>query len=259
MTVQLTVIRYQVINPQPSSTLILLLCELPENIQNSTEELEDEKEEEPGNIKPTILAVGVLTASTELPDIVKEQTYLKELYVNNTSIQTTPKYIQMFRKLIVLDVSHNKIRCLPSEIGYLENLKEFNIHFNNLQIIPPELGNCENLEKFDLSGNLELTELPFELSSLKKVTFVDVSANKFSSLPICVLRMSSLQRLDISSNKLQDLPQGIDRNTTLEYQYIKLIDSLCLEAKEEKESTKDREYFEKEFMKTYIEDLTYRG
>ncbi|XP_041420571.1 leucine-rich repeat-containing protein 2 isoform X2 [Xenopus laevis] len=187
----------------------------------------------------------------EFPDSLREQTHLKELHVNNTSIQAIPDYIQTFQKLIVLDMSHNKIRCLPPEIGYLANLKEFNISFNNLQIIPPELGNCENLEKLDLSGNLELTELPFELSSLKKVTFVDVSANKFSSIPICVLRMSSLQWLDISSNKLQDLPQDIDR-------YIKLLDSLCLEAKEEKEMTQDREYFEKEFMKAYIEDLTER-
>ncbi|KAE8633322.1 hypothetical protein XENTR_v10001842 [Xenopus tropicalis] len=243
----------------------------------------------------------------ELPDSLREQTHLKQLHVNNTRIQTIPDYIQLFQKLIVLDLSHNKIRCLPPEIGYLANLKEFNISFNNLQIIPPELGNCENLEKLDLSGNLELTELPFELSSLKKVTFVDVSANKFSSIPICVLRMSSLQWLDISSNKLQDLPQDIDRLEELEtlmlqknkitylsaeitnltklkllvvsgeslveipsaleenpsLKYIKLLDNpietnVCLDAKEERESTQDQEYFEKEFMKAYIEDLTER-
>ena len=35
--------------------------------------------------------------------------------------------------------------------------------FNRLKSIPPELGDCENLEKLDCSGNLELTELPFEV------------------------------------------------------------------------------------------------
>nr|KAF6310774.1 leucine rich repeat containing 2 [Myotis myotis] len=93
----------------------------------------------------------------------------------------------------------------------LKNLKELNVSFNHLKSIPPELGECENLEKLDCSGNLELTELPFELSNLKQVTFVDLSANKFSSVPICVLRMSSLQWLDISNNSLSDLPQDIDR------------------------------------------------
>ncbi|CAH2294324.1 leucine-rich repeat-containing 2 [Pelobates cultripes] len=147
----------------------------------------------------------------ELPESLKEKTYLKELRVNKTRIQIIPNYIQFFIDLKILDVSQNKITCLPPEIGYLANLKELNVSFNNLKNIPPELGDCENLEKLDFSGNLDLTELPFELSNLKKVTFIDLSANKFSSVPICVLRMSKLQWLDISSNNLKDLPQDIDR------------------------------------------------
>lgn len=47
--------------------------------------------------------------------------------------------------------------------GRLKNLKELNVRFNHLKSIPPELGDCENLEKLDCSGNLELTELPFEV------------------------------------------------------------------------------------------------
>lgn len=47
--------------------------------------------------------------------------------------------------------------------GCLKNLKELNVSFNYLKSIPPELGDCENLEKLDCSGNLELTELPFEV------------------------------------------------------------------------------------------------
>ncbi|KAM4809075.1 leucine-rich repeat-containing protein 2 [Rhinophrynus dorsalis] len=243
----------------------------------------------------------------ELPDSLKEQIHIKELHVNKTRIQKIPDYIQIFQDLRVLNMSQNKINCLPPEIGNLTNLRELNISFNNLQTIPPELGDCENLEKLDLSGNLELTELPFELSSLKKVTFVDVSANKFSSIPICVLRMSSLQWLDISSNKLKDLPQDIDRLEELEtlmlhknnitylpaeltnisklkllvvsgdslaeipsalvenpyLKYIKILDnpidgSLCTDAENQEESDQDREQFEKEFMKAYIEDLAER-
>lgn len=47
--------------------------------------------------------------------------------------------------------------------GCLKNLKELNVSFNHLKSIPPELGECENLKKLDCSGNLELTELPFEV------------------------------------------------------------------------------------------------
>uniref|UniRef100_A0A8C5LMQ8 Leucine rich repeat containing 2 n=1 Tax=Leptobrachium leishanense TaxID=445787 RepID=A0A8C5LMQ8_9ANUR len=243
-----------------------------------------------------------------LPESLKEKTYLRELHVNNTRIQTIPEYIQFFQELKVLDLSQNKINHLPSEIGYLAKLKEFNVSFNNVKNVPAELGDCENLEKLDLSGNLQLEELPFELSNLKKVTFIDLSANKFSSIPICVLRMSMLQWLDISGNNLKDLPQDIDRLDQLEtlllhkneitylpleltnisslrllvvsgdklieipsallenplLKYVKILDNPIEDethiedVNDIEESNQEREKFEKEFMKAYIEDIAER-
>ncbi|KAM7064029.1 leucine-rich repeat-containing protein 2 isoform 1-T2 [Molossus nigricans] len=245
---------------------------------------------------------------TELPDSLKEQTHLKEWHINNTLIQTIPTYIELFQAMRILDLPKNQISHLPAEIGCLKNLKELNVRFNHLQSIPPELGDCENLEKLDCSGNLELAELPFELSNLKQVTFVDISANKFSSVPICVLRMSSLQWLDISNNSLSDLPQDIDRleelQTFLLYKnkltylphallnlkkltllvvsgddlvelptalcdsstplkFVNLMDNpiantQCQDGDEMRESEQDRQHFDKEVMKAYIEDLKER-
>ncbi|XP_044302033.1 leucine-rich repeat-containing protein 2 isoform X1 [Varanus komodoensis] len=246
---------------------------------------------------------------TEFPDSLKEQTYLKEWHINNTMIATIPTYIALFQELRILELSSNQITELPIEIGCLKKLKELNVSFNCLKTIPPELGNCENLEKLDISGNLEIAELPFELSNLKQMTFVDVSANKFPSIPICVLRMSSLQWLDMSSNNLKDLPQDIDRleelqtlllhknkltylpqalvnmsklsllvvsgdglvqmptaicESTTGLKFISLKDNPLetisfQEIEEITESDRDRELFEKEFMKAYIMDLRERG
>ncbi|XP_029100140.1 leucine-rich repeat-containing protein 2 [Monodon monoceros] len=242
----------------------------------------------------------------ELPDSLKEQTHLKEWHISNTLIQIIPKYIELFQAMRILDLPKNQISCLPAEIGRLKNLKELNVRFNHLKSIPPELGDCENLEKLDCSGNLELTELPFELSNLKQVSFVDISGNKFSSVPICVLRMSNLQWLDISNNNLSDLPQDIDRlrelQTFLLYKnkltylpfallnlkkltllvvsgdhlvelptalsdsstplkFVSLIDNPIENTQcqdETMESEQDRQHFDKEFMKAYIEDLKER-
>ncbi|KAM4821677.1 leucine-rich repeat-containing protein 2 [Thomomys bottae] len=147
----------------------------------------------------------------ELPDWLKEQTHLKEWHIQNTQIQAIPAYLELFQAMRILDLPKNQILYLPAEIGRLKNLKKLNVSFNHLKTIPPELGDCENLERLDCSGNLDLTELPFELSNLKQVNFLDLSANKFCSVPVCVLRMSSLQWFDISNNSLNDLPQDIDR------------------------------------------------
>lgn len=244
----------------------------------------------------------------EFPDSLKEQTHLKEWHISNTLIQIIPKYIELFQAMRILDLPKNQISRLPAEIGCLKNLKELNVSFNHLKSIPPELGDCENLEKLDCSGNLELTELPFELSNLKQVSFVDISANKFASVPICVLRMSNLKWLDISNNNLSDLPQDIDRleglqtfllyknkltylpyallnlkkltllvvsgdhlvelptalcdsSTPLKFVSLKdnpLENTQCQDGDEMMESERDRQHFDKEFMKAYIEDLKER-
>ena len=55
--------------------------------------------------------------------------------------------------------------------GRLQNLRELNVSFNHLKSIPPELGDCENLEKLDCSGNLELTELPFEVRKRSRLHY----------------------------------------------------------------------------------------
>ncbi|XP_069481773.1 leucine-rich repeat-containing protein 2 [Ambystoma mexicanum] len=243
----------------------------------------------------------------EFPDSLREQTHLKEWHISNTQIHTIPAYIALFQELRVLELSQNLISQLPPEIGYLHNLKELNVSFNRLTCIPPELGNCENVEKMDFSGNLELTELPFELSNLKQVSFVDLSDNKFPTIPICILRMPNLEWLDLSSNNLKDLPEDIDRlnelktlllqKNMLKYlpwsltnmpklsmlivsgdslvempsalletpslKFISLRDStvsadLNAEIKEERDSCRDLQQFEKEFMRAYIEDIVER-
>ncbi|KAM5292602.1 leucine-rich repeat-containing protein 2 [Ctenodactylus gundi] len=244
---------------------------------------------------------------TELPESLKEQTHLKEWHVSNTLVQIIPTYIELFQAMRILDLPRNQISSLPAEIGCLKNLRELNVSFNHLRSVPPELGDCETLERLDCSGNLELTELPFELSNLKRVTFVDISANKFSSVPICVLRMSSLQWLDISSNHLSDLPQDIDRLEELQsfllyknqltylphallnlkkltllvvsgdrlvevptalcdsstpVRFVSLmdnpIDKTPSQEGQETETEQDRQHFDKEFMRAYIEDLQER-
>ncbi|XP_012885738.1 PREDICTED: leucine-rich repeat-containing protein 2 [Dipodomys ordii] len=244
----------------------------------------------------------------ELPDFLKEQTHLEEWHIHSTLIQVIPTYIELFQAMRILDLPKNHILHLPAEIGRLKNLKELNVSFNHLKSIPPELGDCEKLERLDCSGNLDLIELPFELSNLKQLTFVDLSDNKFSSVPVCVLRMSSLQWLDISSNSLSDLPQDIDRleelhsfllyknkltylphallnlkklallvvsgdhlvefptalcDSSTPLKFISLMDNpidktQCQDGSKIMESERDRQHFDKEVMRAYIEDLRER-
>uniref|UniRef100_A0A670JDP3 Leucine rich repeat containing 2 n=1 Tax=Podarcis muralis TaxID=64176 RepID=A0A670JDP3_PODMU len=223
---------------------------------------------------------------TEFPDSLKEQTHLKEWHISNTMITTIPAYIALFQELRVLELPSNLITELPTEIGRSPETLESPM-------------DCKKIKPIHSEGN----------HNLKKVTFVDVSANSFPSIPICVLRMSSLQWLDMSSNNLKDLPQDIDRLEELQTlllqkneltylpqalvnmskltllavsgdKLVKMPTAICesttglkfislkdnplettsfQEIDEITESDRDRELFEKEFMKAYITDLRERG
>uniref|UniRef100_A0A3B4FA08 Disease resistance R13L4/SHOC-2-like LRR domain-containing protein n=1 Tax=Pundamilia nyererei TaxID=303518 RepID=A0A3B4FA08_9CICH len=147
----------------------------------------------------------------DFPRELQWMTYLKEWHVRRTRICQLPDYLALFTQLTVLDIPKNAITELPPEIGKLTVLRELYVSYNRLSRVPPELGNCEKLERLELAGNHNLSELPFELSSLKQLVHLDIAENRFVSIPICALRMTSLQLLDLSNNCMTDLPQDMDR------------------------------------------------
>uniref|UniRef100_A0A3Q3IN90 Leucine rich repeat containing 2 n=1 Tax=Monopterus albus TaxID=43700 RepID=A0A3Q3IN90_MONAL len=147
----------------------------------------------------------------DFPRELQWMTYLKEWHVSGTRICRLPDYLARFTQLTVLEIPKNTIAELPPAIGKLTELRELNVSYNRLSQVPPELGKCEKLERLELAGNYNLSQLPFELSGLKRLVHLDIAENRFVSIPICALRMSSLQLLDLSNNSLSDLPQDMDR------------------------------------------------
>lgn len=59
--------------------------------------------------------------------------------------------------------------------------------------------------------NFEKPCLPLQLSSLFKLTHLDLSMNNFTTIPLAVLNMPALEWLDMGSNRLEQLPNAIER------------------------------------------------
>ncbi len=66
----------------------------------------------------------------------------------------------------------------------------------------------EKLTQLDISGN-KLTSLPFGISKLKNLIQLDISGNKLTYLPSEISKLKNLKELGISENKLISLPPGI--------------------------------------------------
>ncbi|KAM4578040.1 leucine-rich repeat-containing protein 2 [Fundulus diaphanus] len=186
-------------------------------VQQQDESVQQE-EEHPGQKSLVFQLEG--DGWMDVPRELQWRTYLQEWHIRRTRIRQLPDFLALFTHLTVLEIPKNLLTELPPEIGKLSELRTLNVSYNRLSRVPAELGQCERLERLELAGNRGLRELPFELSSLKQLLHLDISENCFVSIPICALRMTSLQLLDLSNNHLTDLPQDMDRLEELVTLYV---------------------------------------
>lgn len=174
---------------------------------------------------------------------------LESLMLGYNQIETLPPLLTGLTALTLLDVSHNKITVIPRVLGKCHLLKSLIVEGNRIISPPPlilemgtgpvifylqQLCDAESTGRIYLPG-LELTQLPQEMAELHRVTSVDVSRNKLTTVrPLGLLtrmtalnmsgnmlrecdedlrEMRLLQELDLSRNKIVSLVSCI-RNMT---------------------------------------------
>ncbi|KAJ7335607.1 hypothetical protein JRQ81_013548 [Phrynocephalus forsythii] len=210
---------------------------------------------------------------------------LKVLELSSNQITELPVEIGCLKKLKELNVSFNRLKAVPPELGNCENLEKLDLSGNlELTELPFELSNLKqatfvdisankfpsvpicvlrmpNLQWLDLSSN-NLKDLPQDMDRLEALQTLLLQKNKLTYLPHALVKMSKLKLLVVSSNNLVEMPSAIcDSTTGLKFISLKdnpLEKTSFQETEEITESDRDRELFEKEFMKAYIIDLKER-
>ncbi|MBN1984190.1 MAG: leucine-rich repeat domain-containing protein [Chitinivibrionales bacterium] len=132
---------------------------------------------------------------------IEQLTELRELVLNDNSLQELPLQLWNCTKLSHLEIRDNYIRSLPKEISQ-----------------------CQNLEILDLRSN-QLDSLPSEIGNLKALKILKLWSNNLQTLPVSIGELSSLQELYLRFNKLTYLPESI---TNLQLTYLDIMDNqLC--------------------------------
>ncbi|KGL93972.1 Leucine-rich repeat-containing protein 2 [Charadrius vociferus] len=210
---------------------------------------------------------------------------LRVLELSKNQINHLPVEIGCLKNLKVLNVSFNNLKSVPPELGDCENLEKLDLS-GNMEIteLPFELSNLKqvtvvdvsankfhsipicvlrmsNLQWLDISSN-NLKDLPEDIDRLEQLQTLLLQKNKLTYLPRALVNMPKLSLLVVSGDDLVEIPTAICESTT-GLKFISLKDSpvetiVCEDTEEIIESERDREQFEKEFMKAYIEDLKER-
>ncbi|NXW05496.1 LRRC7 protein, partial [Fregetta grallaria] len=167
--------------------------------------------------------------NNEFSELVLEQIQnLKELWMDNNSLQILPGSIGKLKQLVYLDVSKNRIETVDLDISGCEGLEDLLLSSNMLQQLPDSIGEKSSgflvvfytsnkciynfslslLEEFDCSCN-ELESLPSTIGYLHNLRTLAVDENFLPELPREIGSCKNVTVMSLRSNKLEFLPDEI--------------------------------------------------
>uniref|UniRef100_A0A671Y457 Leucine-rich repeat-containing protein 7 n=1 Tax=Sparus aurata TaxID=8175 RepID=A0A671Y457_SPAAU len=169
-------------------------------------------QEFPDNIK-CCKGLSVVEASvnpiTKLPDGFTQLLNLTQLFLNDAFLEyLPPEVLEQIHNLKELWMDNNSLQSIPGSLGKLRQLRYLDLAKNRIETLDTDVSGCESLEDLLLSSNM-LQHLPDTIGMLKKLTTLKVDDNQLTSLPNTIGSLSLLEELDCSCNELESLPPTI--------------------------------------------------
>ncbi|KAK3428265.1 hypothetical protein EUGRSUZ_F04313 [Eucalyptus grandis] len=171
-----------------------------------------------GNLKHLIhLNLKFCSQLNGLPVELGYMTALKELFIDETSVQEIPISVGNLRKLEIL----SGFKCfplthLPSSICYLAALSELSLEGAEVTELPRSLGELLNLRRLSLRDCCYLEELPDSIGKMRSLEELDISATSISELPNSIRNLESLKVLKMDSSFIRAFPGEIGNLAKLE-------------------------------------------
>lgn len=143
----------------------------------------------------------------ELPSNVASLTQLEVLDLANNKLIALPAEIRELTQLRTLSVADNQLRAVPMDLFTSTSLVELNMTKNRLEGAFFSIASAPHLQKLLLASNA-LTSLSQSPDlDLPVLQFLDIAANRLSSLPD-MTSWSSLGTILLGENKLVAFPDG---------------------------------------------------
>ncbi|XP_050225315.1 disease resistance protein RPV1-like [Mercurialis annua] len=156
----------------------------------------------------------------KFPEISETMDHFRSLFLEGTAIEELPSSIDNLKALSSLRLKNcRNLAYLPETLGNIKSLQYLQLQScRNLTHLPESLSNLEALLNVELSGCQKLENMPAnltvsfslqasgchmlksvsELSSLSSIWKLDLSNNRFESLPESIQQLHQLWELDIS-------------------------------------------------------------
>ncbi|HRK83937.1 MAG TPA: leucine-rich repeat domain-containing protein, partial [Saprospiraceae bacterium] len=118
-------------------------------------------------------------------------------------------------QLKVLLLNGNKIDSIPAAIGKMKNLQILFFRHNEIRALPDDFTLfLPNLTYLDMTGN-KLTDLPMKFGDAPQLSSLHLSSNQLKSIPLSIGRLKNLKQLYLGGNQITALPAEIGQMKAL--------------------------------------------
>lgn len=127
---------------------------------------------------------------------------LRQLYLDENSIENLPENFGDLINLEYLDLCHNNLVHLPESFGKLQSLEVCLLSINYIECLPDNFGQLQKMRELRLDDN-QLNELPQSFCKLQELKTLDLYKNNLKELPQALKFLTKLIRLDIYENNFE--------------------------------------------------------
>lgn len=167
-------------------------------------------------------------------EVLREAAASGQLKVVSRNVDSIYPGVWQLPNLLLLDVSINQISVISAEVRMLRSLQILRVNKNRLESLPSlALAGLDQLVELELSGNQLsgfLEDVTFDCIHMDRLRRLDLSANRLTALPACLVcfpglrvllahtnripnvdllcspAFKAMEGLDLSSNQISELP-----------------------------------------------------
>lgn len=152
-----------------------------------------------------------------LPEELGKLTKLNYVSLQNNDLVALPNSIGQWENVVHLTLDNNQLSGLPNTIGRMKNLTQLTISNKQVDgavgsgeifLLPDSIVQCSKLMELSIKNvpQLDVDDVFRKISSLKKLTNVNLSGCSIRQLPVIDWSKMELQSLSLNQNLLTELP-----------------------------------------------------
>jgi Leucine-rich repeat (LRR) protein len=156
---------------------------------------------------------------TSLPKKLHKNTDLKNLLLNQNSINLSATKVKNNYSVEKIEMQENKLTVIPDMIAKFPNLKSLVLNGNEIATVSPAIAQLSKLETLSLYKN-NLTSIPEGVYSLANLKQIDLYYNQLERVDERISNLQNLEVLYLSNNHLLSIPESVSKLPNLEELYL---------------------------------------